>query len=125
MALTAKQALFVKHYLVSLNATQSAIEAGYSEKTAKEMGHENLTKPHISEAISKALAERSQRVEWTAEDILRDIKTIAKNGENESVKLKALELGGKHLGMFKDKVELTGDEGGPLKVMFNIPRPQR
>lgn len=126
MALTAKQALFVKYYLVSFNATQAAIDAGYSEKTAYSIGDENLRKPVIQKAISEAQEARHKRLEWTADEILRDIQEIAQDRTKaDKDRLKAYELGGKTLGMFKDKVELTGDEGGPLKVMFNIPRPQR
>jgi phage terminase small subunit len=49
--LTPKQAAFVQQYLVDLNATQSAVRAGYSAKTAREIGAENLTKPAIRAAI--------------------------------------------------------------------------
>ncbi|MCO6407348.1 terminase small subunit [Hoeflea alexandrii] len=71
MALTPKQALFVKEYLVDLNATQAAIRAGYSEKTARQVGAENLTKPVIAEAIAAAQAERSARLEVNADWVLR------------------------------------------------------
>jgi len=47
MALTAKQKVFVAEYLVDLNATQAAVRAGYSEKTAYSVGHENLKKPEV------------------------------------------------------------------------------
>ena len=57
--LTAKQRMFVKEYLIDLNATQAAIRAGYSENAAKEIGYENLTKPHITEAIQQEFAARS------------------------------------------------------------------
>ena len=56
--MTKKQKRFVEEYLIDLNATQAAIRAGYSPATAKEIGCENLTKPNISEAIAKAMAER-------------------------------------------------------------------
>lgn len=54
MALTAKQQRFVEEYLVDLNATQAAVRAGYSKKTAGAIGGENLEKPEIQEAIQKA-----------------------------------------------------------------------
>ena len=68
--LTAKQSLFVKEYLVDLNATQAAIRAGYSEKTAAQMGAENLTKPVITEAIMQAMNKRSETVETSAKYVL-------------------------------------------------------
>ena len=72
--LTAKQARFVAEYLIDLNATQAAIRAGYSEKTASETGYENLRKPQIAEAVQKALAERSERTEVTQDYVLTAIK---------------------------------------------------
>jgi phage terminase small subunit len=59
--LTAKQEMFVREYLVDLNATQAAIRAGYSTATAKDIGCENLAKPNIRARIDEALAERSKR----------------------------------------------------------------
>ena len=68
--LTVKQSLFVKEYLADLNATQAAIRAGYSEKTAKEIGHENLTKPHIAAVVAEAMSKRSEKAETSAEYVL-------------------------------------------------------
>lgn len=60
--MNAKQALFVQEYLVDFNATQAAIRAGYSAKTARAVGHENLTKPDISYAIREATKVRGDRL---------------------------------------------------------------
>ena len=75
--LTAKQARFIEEYLVDLNATQAAIRAGYSKNTASEIGYENLSKPQIHEAIQEAVAERSKRVEVTADMVLRELMLIS------------------------------------------------
>ena len=56
--LTDKQAAFVDEYLVDMNASAAARRAGYSEKTAGYIGHENKQKPHIAKAIEKAMRER-------------------------------------------------------------------
>lgn len=69
--LTPKQERFVAEYLVDLNATQAAIRAGYSEKTAQQVGSENLSKPVIAEAIAAKQAEHLARVDLQAEDVLR------------------------------------------------------
>ena len=74
--LTAKQARFVEEYLVDLNATQAAIRAGYSKRTASETGYENLNKPQISDAISKAKLARSERTEITQDMVLREFAKI-------------------------------------------------
>lgn len=69
--LTPKQARFVEEYLIDLNATQAAIRAGYSEKTAYSIGQENLNKPEIAAAIAAAQAERSQRTKIDADWVLK------------------------------------------------------
>lgn len=56
--LTTKQQVFVDAYLDCLNATEAARRAGYSEKTARFIGAENLTKPNIAAAISTGMAAR-------------------------------------------------------------------
>lgn len=75
--LTGKQRVFVEEYLVDLNATQAAIRAGYSADTAYAIGWENLRKPDIQKAISKAQAERSERTEIDADWVLKRLATIA------------------------------------------------
>lgn len=77
MALTAKQAAFVKEYLVDLNATQAAIRAGYSGRTAEKIGSENLHKPEIQDAIQAAMHQRSKKTEITAERVLEELARIA------------------------------------------------
>ncbi|WKT00519.1 terminase small subunit [Gallibacterium salpingitidis] len=136
--LTPKQKRFVEEYLIDLNATQAAIRSGYSADTARQIGTENLSKPVIQEAIQKAQDQRSDRTKITQDEILRDLQELKdiclgrksivitdtlKNSQEGTVTTvdspiflfepvsanKALELMGKHLGMFKDKVEVTGD----------------
>jgi phage terminase small subunit len=75
--LTAKQRLFVSEYLVSLNATQAAIKAGYSQRTAYSIGDENLKKPEVIKALQKALADREKRTEITADYVLKSLKEVA------------------------------------------------
>lgn len=129
--LTAKQAAFIREYLIDLNATQAAIRAGYSAKTAQEQSSRLLSNAIIRENVQKAMDERSETVGLTAADVLRDInavkadamrKTYDKDGNevmaNHTAALKALELQGKHLKMFTDKVETTGANGGPLQVQL-------
>lgn len=70
MALTHKQQRFVDEYLVDLNATQAAIRAGYSQKTARQIGEENLSKPDILAAVDKAMADRSERTKIDQDYVL-------------------------------------------------------
>lgn len=147
--MNSKQQCFVEEYLIDLNATQAAIRAGYSPKTAKVIGCENLAKPEISNAISRAMAERSRRTGISQDRVVQElakiafvnitdicdpagrIKATAKEEDLAAIeglrikqsrsdtgsseerevklcsKLKALELLGKHLGMWNDKVDLN------------------
>ena len=75
--LTAKQQVFVEEYLVDLNATQAAIRAGYSKKTARFIGCENLTKPNIAAKIAELQAERARRVGVEADEVLEHLNAIA------------------------------------------------
>lgn len=74
--LTGKQARFVEEYLVDLNATQAAIRAGYSARTARQIGEENLSKPVIAEAVAEAQRERSQRTNITQDRVLAELAKI-------------------------------------------------
>lgn len=71
MSLTPKQSRFVDEYLIDLNATQAAIRAGYSTNRADAMGHENLRKPEISQAVEAAMKARSARTEINADWVLK------------------------------------------------------
>lgn len=77
MSLTPKQQRFVEEYLVDLNATQAAIRAGYSSRSANRIATENLSKPVIREAIQRAKAERSQRTQITADRVLEEYARLA------------------------------------------------
>ena len=77
MALTPKQSRFVAEYLIDGNATQAAIRASYSEKTAAAIGSENLTKPEIAAAIREAEEARSERTQVTADRVLMELAAVA------------------------------------------------
>ena len=68
--------MFCKEYLIDLNATQAALRAGYSAKTAGSVGHENLNKPEISSKIQTLFEERSGRVELNSDWVLNRLKEI-------------------------------------------------
>ncbi|WP_337027203.1 terminase small subunit [Pantoea eucalypti] len=76
MALTDKQEMFCREYLIDLNATQAAIRAGYSEKTANRTGCENLSKPDIAQRIIDLKSSRNERVEINADYVLRRLVEI-------------------------------------------------
>lgn len=111
--MTPKQQRFVQEYLVDLNATQAAIRAGYSEPSAYAIGVENLRKPQIQALIKEAQQERAVRSGLTQDYVLARLQVEAEfsdKGSSPGARVKALELIGKHLGMFIERhaVEMQG-----------------
>lgn len=123
--MTQKQRRFIDEYIISGNATQAAIKAGYSKKTARKIGQENLTKPDIKAAIEKRNAEI--RSEKTADmtEVMEYLTSVMRGEQTESVatskgvysnvevsakdRIKAAELIGKRNGAWTDKKEINGD----------------
>jgi phage terminase small subunit len=75
--LTPKQKLFVAEYLKDLNATQAAIRAGYSPKTAEQQGHQLLKKPSVSQAVGAKAEKRLEKLDISAERILEELAKLA------------------------------------------------
>ena len=75
--LTPKQKAFVSEYLIDLNATQAAIRAGYSPKTANEQGARLLANVSIAQTIQKAMQDREQRTEITQDRVLQEYARLA------------------------------------------------
>ena len=127
--LTAKQQRFCDEYLIDLNATQAAIRAGYSKKTANRIGTENLSKLVIREYIENRMAEKEAALIANQDEVLKYLTSVLR-GQSKSTeivieglgdgstkarkmekepsekdKLKAAELLGKRYGMYTEKVE--------------------
>ena len=164
--LTPKQQAFVREYLVDLNASAAYRRAGYTSGNPNVNAPRLLARAGIQAEISKHMAARSEKVELTAEQVLREIKTAAfldplqlfaedgtllplsrmpeaarraiagleveelydGRGEDrrmigylKKIKLVSKEgtltLAGRHLGMFVDKKELSGPNGGPIPMV--------
>jgi len=160
--LTPKQAAFIEEHAIDLNATQAAIRAGYSAKTAKEQATRLLSNVHVAAAIKANRAERSIRTEITADRVLQGLAAIAfadprklfdANGGMRPMheldddtraalviettqgtdadgnptftrktkfadKLFALDRLARHLGLFQDKLKISGDANDPILVMI-------
>lgn len=108
--MTPKQQRFVEEYLVDLNATEAAKRTGYSEKTAYAQGQRLLKKAEISAAVEEgrqAMAERAHISQDWVLDQLKQVydRSMDPDAFSPSAANKSLELLGKHLGTFTDKVE--------------------
>lgn len=75
--LTPKQSLFVKEYLVDLNATQAAIRAGYSKPTANRAGSDLLSNLVIKKLIQEGMDKRSENIRLSSDRVLREIELLA------------------------------------------------
>jgi phage terminase small subunit len=83
--LTLKQQRFVDEYIISGNATDAAIKAGYAKKAAYQSGAENLKKPQIKEAIKQRLAELEKHKIATADEVLQVFTSILRQELTEEV----------------------------------------
>jgi phage terminase small subunit len=118
--LTSKQRQFVREYLIDRNATQAAIRVGYRAQNADVTGPRLLKVPAVAQEIETQSQFVQERASVTAEYVLRNLKEIVERcmqrvpaeeenwSFNAAGALRALELLGKHLGLFKDKVQLDG-----------------
>lgn len=103
--LSERQSRFLEEYLANPNATEAAKRAGYSEKTAYSQGQRLLKNVEIK----NALGTRVEKAIITADEILNGVKDIALSAPRPADKLKAYELLGKHLAMWTDKTEHSGE----------------
>lgn len=126
--MNAKQRRFCDEYLIDCNATQAAIRAGYSKKTAKQIGQENLTKPDLKSYIDEQLeilhnqktadaqevleyltsVMRGEHTEQTLKLVGEGVQTITEIDVAAKERLKAAELIGKRYGIWKDNVDIKG-----------------
>ena len=117
--LTIKQERFVEEYLIDLNATQAAIRAGYSVKTAQEQSSRLLSNVIIQNAVQSARNAMSERALVTQEMVVKGLLKEAEymdEGSTQGARVSAWAHLGKHLGMFTERVELSGDQNNPVRV---------
>jgi phage terminase small subunit len=163
MALNARQQLFAEEYAANPNATKAAIAAGYSERSAGQIGERLLRNDEIASAVEKAKAERLKRIGVNGDRVLEELarlafldvrklynadgslkrideldedvaaaiaglEVVSLNNDGEQIgtlrkikladKLSALEKLGKYLGLFKERVEVSGDAKNPLVALI-------
>lgn len=140
--LTLKQKKFADEYIISGNATQSAIKAGYSKKTAGVIAVENLDKPNIKAYIDKRLKELDDKAIAKQEEVLQYLTAVMRGQSKSAVvvieglgeglsearlmnktpdekdRIKAAELLGKRYGAFTEKVDISGDMSLSIEVDY-------
>ena len=131
--MTAKQKRFCDEYLIDLNATQAAIRAGYSKKTARAIANENLMKPYIKKYIDERMAQKEKELIADQDEVLKYLTAVMRGqtqseivvvegcgdgfseartmgkAPDEKERLKAAELLGKRYGLYTEKVEQQVD----------------
>lgn len=140
--MTTKQKRFCDEYLIDLNATKAAIRSGYSEKTARKIGQENLTKPDIKKYIEERMAEKESELIADQDEVLRYLTSVLRGKSRSSVvvventgdycseareiekapdekeRLKAAELLGKRYGLYTDRIEQDVDMDLTISVDY-------
>ena len=115
--LTKKERIFADEYVKTTNGTQSAITAGYSEKTARSKASQLLTKVNVRQYIDAVMNERSKDTIATADEVLEYLTRVVRGEEKDAFgldvsvadKTKAAELLGKRYMLFTDKVKLSAE----------------
>lgn len=138
LKLTPKQKAFIDEYLIDLNATQAAIRAGYSKKTAYSQGQRTLKNVEVQNRIAEQLEKIQNERIADVKEVMTYLTSVMRGEHTEQAlkligdgcqeitdidvsakeRLKAAELIGKRYGMFKDQMELTGDLG--IKIVDDV-----
>ena len=142
--LSVKQKRFADYYIETGNATEAAIRAGYSKKTARFIGNENLTKPHIKAYIDERLKEMDEKRIAKAKEVMEYLTRVMRGEETEEVvvmegvgegisrpvtvkkqvsakeRIKAAELIGKRYAMWTEKQQIGGNIG-VVQIIDDIP----
>lgn len=132
--LTVKQKKFADEYIISGNASEAAIKAGYKESSARSIGNENLTKPDIKSYIDERMKELEDKAVASQQEVLEYLTRVMRGKETEEVlasvgnfeqeiknigvgakdRIKAAELIGKRYRLWTDRVEVDSD----LTIVF-------
>ncbi len=122
-----KELKFAEEWLKTTNATQSAIKAGYSARTAYSAGNRLLKKVDVRQYIDERLAEMKESSIADTNEVMQFLSSTMRGDIPDQFgldpalndRIKAAELLGKRYKMFTDKQEISGADGEPIKVIFS------
>lgn len=122
-----KELMFAEEWLKTTNATQSAIKAGYSARTAYSAGNRLLKKVDVKQYIDERLAEMKESSIADTNEVMQFLSSTMRGDIPDQFgldpalndRLKAAELLGKRYKLFTDKQEISGADGEPIKVVFS------
>lgn len=117
-ALSPRQRRFAEEYILDYNGSAAAVRAGYSPKSPDKQAYLLLRHKGIAFLIDDLLRSKEAKImsvnpEYVIQEV---IGIIRKEGSKDGDKLRGLELLARHLGMFIDRTEITGKDGGPLAI---------
>ncbi len=124
---TDRQEMFCREYIIDFNASRAAKAAGYSDRSAGQIGHDNLKKPEIQKYLKQLMQERSGRVGVTADMVVQELKLIAFGDPRKIIKWSgdtadikdSDELNKDEIAMVGGVVHKKGKYGNTVEIKFN------
>jgi phage terminase small subunit len=116
--LTTKQENFVNEYFVDFNASAAVLRAGYKTTSPNKLAGKMMSHPLVAAAVAKRKEERKEKLELSADYVIHKLIAIAdkREDDNPNAALRALELLGKHLGLYRDRQEISGPDGEAIQM---------
>lgn len=115
--LSAKMEKFIEEYLIDLNASDAVLRAGYKTRNQNRLATEILNHPLVSAEIAKRVETRREKAELKADYLINKlIAMIEKDGTRDSDVLRAIELAGKSIALWKERQEISGPDGESIKM---------
>lgn len=118
--LTPKMLRFIEEYMADpkMNGSQAVLRAGYKTRNANRIATDLMRHPLVKKEIENRLAERRERMSLTSDYVLAKLQEIVDKTEesNPAVAVRSLELLGKHLGLYRDRQEISGPDGKAIEM---------
>lgn len=115
--LSGKMERFVEEYLVDLNASAAVLRAGYKTRNQNRLASELLAHPLVKATIDERTKERREHMELRADYLINKLINIIENGTDKTAdRLRAIELAGKSIALWKERQEVSGPDGGAIAV---------